>query len=274
MSKRTHRRAVWWLPAAVLLILFVIWQNNALSVEEYPFVSSHLPQGWNGGRIAVVSDLHGKQFGANNETLLRALSEVQPDIIAITGDLCDSRSGDDFVPDLLSALQSIAPTYYVTGNHEWAAGLMPALREMLDEADVVYLRNTWQTVTRSGDDLILAGVDDPNGYADQPTPQEVADTVPEGAFWLLLAHRNNEYPTYGALGADLIISGHAHGGLVRLPGTDGLFGPGAEWMPRWTNGFYADYPSPMFTSRGLGNSVLIPRIFDRPELAVITLKAE
>lgn len=268
------RHTVLWLVIAVLLLLFFLWQNNSLCVEEYSFTSPRLPMGWNGGRIAVISDLHGKQFGTDNEILLQALADAHPDLIAVTGDLCDSHSGLDFVPHFLQSLSDVAPTYYVTGNHEWAAGMVPQLQDLLDEAGVVYLNNTWQTAQRNGDSIVLAGVDDPNGYADQPTPQEVAASVPQNIFCLLLAHRNNEYPTYGTLGADLIISGHSHGGLVRLPGTDGLFGPGAEWMPKWTNGFYTEYPSPLFASRGLGNSVLIPRIFDRPQLAIITLLAE
>ena len=273
MPKKLRHLIVWVLLAAAFSA-FLLWQNNLLRVEKYSFVSSHLPDGWSGGRIAVVSDLHGKEFGPDNEKLLRALAEARPDIIAITGDLCDRRSGLGFVPDFLHSLTAIAPTCYVTGNHEWAAGVVPQLQEMLADAGVVYLNDTCHIWQRSGDSIVLAGVDDPNGYADQPTPQDVADLVPQGAFWILLAHRNNEYPTYGTLGADLILSGHAHGGLVRLPGTDGLFGPGAQWMPQWTNGFYTDYPSPLFVSRGLGNSVPIPRIFDRPQLAIITLLAE
>lgn len=273
MAKKKRRSAFWLLFAGIVLA-FLIWQNNSLCVEEHSFTSPRLPQGWDGGRIAVISDLHGKSFGSGNKTLLQALKDAKPDIITVTGDLCDERSGLDFVPEFLHALTSIAPTYYITGNHEWAAGVMSELCELLEDAGVNYLRNTYQSLARGGDPLILAGIDDPNGYADQPTPQEVATTIPGDAFWILLAHRNNEYPTYGTLGADLIISGHAHGGLVRLPGTDGLFGPGAQWMPKWTNGFYTEYPSPLFVSRGLGNSVPIPRVFDRPELAMITLYRE
>ena len=273
MPKKWRRRALWLLPA-IALAAFLLWQNSSLRVEEYRFTSSRLPRGWHGGRIAVVSDLHGKEFGQHNKKLLHALEEAQIDLIAITGDLCDEQSGTDFLPELLCAMTAIAPAYYVSGNHEWAAGVMPQLRETLQEAGVVYLQDTCRVVTRSDEGIVLAGVDDPNGYADQPTPQEVAAQVPKGAFWILLAHRNNEYPTYGTLGADLVISGHAHGGLVRLPFTDGLFGPGAEWLPRWTAGFYTDYPSPLFVSRGLGNPVIIPRIFNRPQLAIITLQAE
>lgn len=259
---------------AAVLFSFLLWQNHALCRRDYSFISERLPEGWSGGKIAVVSDLHGKEFGPDNEKLLQMLRSAAPDLIAVTGDLCDERSGSAFVPQLLDALTDIAPTCYVTGNHEWASGVMPELRAMLEDSHAVYLCNTWQSFEKNGEVIVLAGVEDPNGYADQPAPAEVAAGVPQDSFWILLAHRNNEYPTYGTLGADLILSGHAHGGLVRLPGTDGLFGPGAEFLPKWTSGFYTDYPSPLFVSRGLGNSVPIPRIFNRPELAIITLLTE
>ena len=273
MPKKFRRMAHWLLFAAAAAA-FLLWQNNSLCVEEFSFTSARLPDGWHGGRIAVISDLHGKSFGKDNRRLVRALERAQPDVIAITGDLCDERSGLDFVPPLLDALTDLAPTCYVTGNHEWAAGVMPQLRKLLEAHGVIYLRNSTWCLPRGGAQIVLAGVDDPNGYADQPTPQEVAEQVAQDAFWILLAHRNKEYPTYGTLGADLVISGHAHGGLVRLPFTDGLFGPGAEWMPRWTSGFYTTYPTPLFVSRGLGNSVCLPRIGNRPQLAVINLFTE
>jgi len=269
--------ALWVIAILAAFSAFMLWQNNSLSVEEYTFSSARLPAGFDGCRVVQLSDLHGKQFGADNSRLLAAVRACRPDYIAITGDLADERSGTDFAPALLRALTDIAPTYYVSGNHEWAARLFPAFCDVLRDAGVVYLNNTYTVLRRNGDSLVLAGVDDPNGYADQKTPAQLSAEIAaeEGdPFWLLLAHRNSEYDVYGTLGADLILSGHAHGGIVRLPGTDGLLGTGGQFFPEWTNGFYRDYPTPLFVSRGLGGSIPVPRFLNRPEVAVLTLRSE
>ena len=129
MKRRRLRR----LAAAVtaLLVLAMLWWgNNSLSTEEYTYTSERLPDGWDGARIVVLTDLHGKQFGTDNVRLLEAVQAAKPDLIAVCGDLADEHSGVDFVPALMLGLVAIAPTYYVSGNHEWAAGLMPALRQI------------------------------------------------------------------------------------------------------------------------------------------------
>ena len=182
----------------------------------------------------------------------------------------------------MQGLADIAPTYYISGNHEWAAGIIGELRDLFDETGVVYLRNDYISLQRGGDEILLAGIEDPNGYADQKTPQQLASELysAEGdPFWLLLAHRNNHFPgEYCLLGADLTLCGHGHGGIWRLPFTDGLISTTLELFPSYTDGLYTcDCGScggaQVFVSRGLGNSPRIPRLFNRPEVAVITLKS-
>lgn len=158
------------------------------------------------------------------------------------------------------------------GSRPWPPAISsPAA--LLADCGVTWLHNGFVTLQRGGDSLLLAGIDDPNGYADQKTPQQVArevrDAAPEG-FWLLLAHRNNLFESeYAALGADLTLSGHGHGGLWRLPFTDGLLGSGGTLLPSYTNGFYTCRGAEVFVSRGLGGMV---RLFNRPEVAVLTLR--
>ena len=278
--KRLFKKALPLLLAA-LAVFWLWWGNNTLSVEEYAFSSTRLPQGWDGARIVHLSDLHGKAFGRDSARLLRAVEKAQPEVIVITGDIADERSGTDGLAPLLEGLCALAPVYYVSGNHEWAAGMIGHLRGLFEESGVTYLRNGYVSLFRGGEEILLAGIEDPNGYADQKTPQEVADTLRAeagDAFWLLLAHRNNRFPgEYCRLGADLTLCGHGHGGIWRLPFTDGLISTTMEWFPSWTNGFYTCScnecdSSTVFVSRGLGNSPRIPRLFNRPEVAVITLK--
>lgn len=266
--------------AAALLLLWLWWGNNTLSVESYTFSSARLPQGWDGARIVQLSDLHGKEFGADSVHLLQAVRDAEPELIVITGDIADAKSGLDTLPELLQGLCDIAPTYYISGNHEWAAGFIGELRELFEATGITYLRNEYVALERGGDTILLAGVEDPNGYADQKSPQELADELyaAEGEpFWLLLAHRNNLFSgNYCLLGADLTLCGHGHGGIWRLPFTDGLISTTMEWFPSWTDGFYTCGcgqcgGSQVFVSRGLGNSPRIPRLFNRPEVAVLTL---
>ena len=184
---------------------------------------------------------------------------------------------EGYVETLAGGLAAIAPTYYVTGNHEWAVGSVPALKKTLTDLGVTVLSNRYVTLDRNGDTIILAGIDDPNGYADQKTPEELAAELyaAEGdPFWMLLAHRNDRFADqYSLLGADLVLSGHAHGGIVRLPFTDGLFGHD-ELLPSYTAGLYEENGSVLFATRGLGSSIPAYRLFNRPEVAVLTLHAE
>lgn len=279
--KRTAKKRILLLLFILLLPLWLWWGNYTLSVEEYTFSSSRLPQGWDGARIVQLSDLHGKEFGRDSVRLLRAVKRAQPELIVITGDIADAQSGLDTLPPLLQGLCDIAPTYYISGNHEWAAGHIGDLREIFADTGVIYLRNEYLPLTRGGDTLYLAGIEDPNGYADQKTPGQMAAELYAAAddpFWLLLAHRNNYFPgQYCLLGADLTLCGHGHGGIWRLPFTDGLISTTMEWFPSWTDGFYTCDcgqcgGSQVFVHRGLGNSPRIPRLFNRPEVAVLTLK--
>lgn len=139
------------------------------------------------------------------------------------------------------------------------------------------LSNEFTYLARNGDTIVLAGIDDPNGYADQETPYELAQEVYAACgdpFWMLLAHRNDRFAReYSLLGADLTISGHGHGGIWRLPFVGGVFGTQRNLFPTHTAGFYSDNGASVFVNRGLGNSPkIIPRILNRPQVAVITLE--
>lgn len=252
---------------------FFWWQQNGLSSETIPVPSA--PEGFAGYRIAVVSDLHGKEFGEGNQRLLDYVRDLDPDCIAVVGDLLHEAAQLDMVPAVARGLAAIAPTYYVTGNHEWAAGVAPQLEELLTDYGVTVLSNEYVMLEQGGDRIALVGAEDPNGYADQPTVADLAQEVRarEGAVYtILLSHRNNHYEQYAAAGIDLTLAGHAHGGLIRLPGTDGLIGPKRELLPDYTAGLYdLDYGQ-MVVSRGLGNQFPCFRLFNRPDVPLIILE--
>ena len=274
------RRILTLLVLALFCAGFFQWSNRSLQVERFTFTSSRLPQGFAGCIIVQLTDLHGAEFGENNQDLIDQVRALSPDYIFLTGDLLDRfrETPHSYAVDLGAALAAIAPTYFVTGNHEWALPHVPDLKDGLEAAGVTVLDNRFVTLDRGGDQILLAGVDDPNGYADQKTPEELAQEVREAwgdDFWLLLAHRNDRFlRQYSLLGADLVISGHGHGGMIRLPFTDGLISTDRTLFPSYTAGFYEENGSTAFVSRGLGNSGPSFRLFNRPQIAVLTLERE
>ena len=271
--------------AALLILLavgwcFLQWQLWGIQVTVTQVGVHGLPDGFEGLRIVQISDLHGHEYGQDSEALLALVAQQAPEFIVVTGDLIDQESHLAMVPALARGLAAIAPTYYVTGNHEWAVGGVPRLKGILTECGVTVLSNQYVTLERNGDSLVLAGVDDPNGYADQKTPEELYGEIQREAgdlCTILLAHRNDRFDQYAAAGYDLVISGHAHGGIVRLPFTDGLLGTDRKLFPTWTAGVYTLGDSTLFVSRGLGNNT-VPihgfRLFNRPDLAVLELTGE
>lgn len=282
MKKRTKKlnRALWLLLALSVLIGALIRGNASLQTEQFTCTSTRLPEGFDGFTAVVLSDLHGRVFGEGNEALLAAVARQSPDAIFFVGDLTDehTENAPEYCVSLASALSAVAPTYYVTGNHEWACGMeaVEKIKQSLTDGGVTVLSNEFVCIERNGDTVVLAGVDDPNGYADQKSPEALATEVYAAygdPYWVLLAHRNDRFAAqYSLLGADLTVSGHGHGGCIRLPLTDGLLGTQHDLFPSHTAGFYQDNGAKQFVSRGLGNVGLTFRVFNRPQLAVITFE--
>lgn len=282
---RRPRRKKWspWLIIPLLLLIFLgaefyQWNNYALQLEQFVFTSQRLPEGFDDCRIVHLSDLHGAQFGEDNAELLAAVRSCAPDYIFLTGDALDRfrETPQSYAVSLCAALMEIAPTYFITGNHEWALPNIRELKTAIAQTGTVVLSNEFVELERNGDTILLAGIDDPNGFADQKTPEALAAEIYaayDDPFWLLLTHRNNYFEKqYRFLGADLTFAGHAHGGLFRLPFTDGLIGVERDLFPSYTAGFYEIDGAKLFVSRGLGNSGRSFRLFNRPQVATVVLK--
>lgn len=264
------------LPVAALAA-GLLWAGNfTLGVTELSVTAQKLPADFDGFRIALVTDLHGRTFGPDNNWLVEKIQKAAPDLIALAGDIADETSSLPALAKLLPRLTAIAPCCYVTGNHEWRMENRKAWFAILEESGVVRLQNSFLTLRRGEGEIILAGVDDPNGPADQKTPeqllQEIHASAP-GTYIVLLCHRNDQLERMAQLGADLVLSGHAHGGVVRLPLVGAVFGTHYEFFPDYTAGLYTRWKTSLVVSRGLGGSRRIPiRIANRPEVPVITLR--
>ncbi len=262
--------------AAALLVLWFFWQQNSLKVQTVHVTSADLPAAFDGLRIVHLSDNHGKEFGEGNEILLNKVAGLQPDLIVITGDLIDQKSQLEMIPALAKGLAAIAPTYYVTGNHEWPLRCVPELKQLLTDCGVKVLSNEYEIWEKDGAALAIAGVDDPNGPADQKTGDVLRGEI-DADYTLLLTHRNTVYD-YAGWGYDLVLCGHGHGGIFRIPLLDkGVLSTNRTFFPEFDGGLYGFADGGWcFESRGLGsNTVPIQafRLFNRPDLPLIILNS-
>ncbi len=250
-----------------------------LQITEYAITFPNLPPEFDGTRIVHLSDLHGSRFGKRNRRLAEAVRALDPDIIALTGDMASSDSELAPLAELLEGIAGAAPTYYVNGNHEWAGGVVGSVEALMAQYGVRCLRNEYEPLYVTGTDahIIVCGVDDPNGYADMKKPDAIAMDLSNdypGDFVLWLAHRNDYIQIYPTIPVDLVLCGHAHGGIVRLPFVGGLLDVHHRLGARFETGLYHGDNFVMEVSRGLGNSIFVPRLFNRPELVCVELRCE
>ena len=271
--------------SAIIFALFIwtIWGNTALTVSNIKISSSHIPAAFSGFRIAQVSDLHNAEFGKNNTELLKLLSESRSDIIVITGDLIDANHTDVGIA-LGFAQESvrIAPTYYVTGNHEVASQQYDTLKAGLEEAGVIVLEDEAISLERNGETITLLGLGDPDftvkgdmfGETSAMVSSKLRNLIDdESRYTILLSHRPELFETYTDGGIDLVFSGHAHGGQFRLPFIGGLAAPNQGLFPQYDAGLYTDGGTSMVVSRGIGNSIIPFRFNNRPEIVLVELNA-
>lgn len=247
-----------------------------LEISRYEVASQKLPESFDGFKIVQLSDLHGAEFGEDGMALVDKVGSLEPDMIALTGDFVTDEGDLAAVEKLAARLVKLCLVYFISGNHEFGSGLAVKVRNILERAGVKYLSNEYLTISRGEDEILLGGVEDPLAYADMLSPDELAqkmnDAAPD-AFKILLGHRNYWMTEYPELPVDLIFCGHAHGGLIRIPGVGGLIGTDRRLFPDFDAGQFNNGRYTLIVSRGLGNSVPIPRIFNRPEIVCVELSS-
>ncbi|MDA1771380.1 metallophosphoesterase [Bacillus cereus] len=279
MSKKI-KRSVLLIATLVGCIIFLYLQNNLISITEVKITSSKIPSSFKGYKILQISDLHNKQFGDNQDVLIQKIKSIDPDIIAITGDLIDSKSYDAEVSmQLIREIVKKYPVYFVTGNHEQWSGKYNRLEKELKKYDVNVLRNEHVGIRKGEQEINLLGIDDPefvNGNRDEGNI--IIDEIKKAKiemqpdrYNVLLSHRPEFLTEYADEQIDLVLSGHAHGGQVRLPFIGGLVAPNQGVLPKYTAGLYVEQSTSMVVSRGLGNSIIPQRILNRPEIVVVQL---
>lgn len=263
--------------ALVLTTVWLIWENQALVRTDYAVKSSNLPQAFDGYRIVQISDLHNTLFGKGNERLLEMIRSAQPDMIAITGDLIDSRhTRVEIALEFAKEALKIAPCYYVTGNHEIRDDVLEELLDGLKETGVTVLRGEAVQLRKEDQWIHLVGIDDMSLVCKKPDTEsmvarQMLERFESQHYTLLLAHRPEPFAVYADLGFDLTLTGHTHGGQMRLPWLGGMFASG-EFFPEYDAGLFQQGNTAMVVSRGLGNSLFPFRINNRPEVVVVTLR--
>lgn len=261
----------------ILLISWIVWGNKALAVNEITVSNSKIPDSFDGFRIVQISDLHNAEFGENNSDLLSLIEKSEPDIILITGDLIDSRHTDiEIGINFAAEAQNIAPTYYVSGNHEARLSEYMEIENALIDSGVTVLNNESVNIEIGADSISLYGVKDLNFYFDGSYEAIIKNSlqtldVKENSFNILMAHHPEYFDFYVSDGYDLVFSGHAHGGQIRLPFIGGVIAPGQGFFPEYDSGVYTDKNTSMIVSRGIGNSLFPFRVNNRPEIIIAEL---
>lgn len=274
----------WKLNVLIFIVLFIILSvaafYNGLVVKKYTIPTEKLSEG-DSVRIVVITDLHNHIYDDAQEELVSVIFKQDPDVIFLVGDIAD-----DYVPLegtelLLAGIRGIAPVYYVSGNHEYWSGDIKNIKATIRNYSVTVLESNYEQVKVRDSYITIAGVDDPDIelYEKRDFDWQVemfhafSELKVEPGFKILLAHRPEWIKTYKEFSFDLVVSGHAHGGQVRIPVLlNGLFAPDQGWFPQYAGGLYKHEALTHIVSRGVSYNPRLPRIFNPPEVVVIDLK--
>lgn len=269
------RKKHWWiLPVlAILVILTLIALDERLTLRTYTVVSPKLTAEV---RLAVVTDFHSSD---NADDVVAMVASCAPDAVLMVGDMFDDDIANRPTERTLSLMRQLSaqyPCYYVSGNHEAWTGEMDALYQQTEEAGVTVLRMSSGVLTVRGQRIALCGIPDPYEMVFSGAPdteeqlRQAMENVDSADFTVLLAHRPELLAKYAQFPLDLVVSGHAHGGQVRIPGVlNGLYAPNQGWFPKLAGGAYTQDGTTLIVSRGLAVRTRLPRIFNRPEVVLV-----
>lgn len=269
--RKKHR---WILPVlAILVVLTLIALDERLILRTYTVVSPKLTAEV---RLAVVTDFHSSD---NADDVVAMVTSCAPDAVLMVGDMFDDDIANRPTERTLSLMRQLSaqyPCYYVSGNHEAWTGEMGALYQQTEEAGVTVLRMSSGVLTVRGQRIALCGIPDPYEMVFSGAPdteeqlRQALEDVDSADFTVLLAHRPELLAKYAQFPLDLVVSGHAHGGQVRIPGVlNGLYAPNQGWFPKLAGGAYTQDGTTLIVSRGLAVRTRLPRIFNRPEVVLV-----
>lgn len=271
----------------IVLFWVMIWDTNRFVIKKYTFHSDKLKKNC---RIIFLSDLHNKEYGAGNERLLQAIEELSPDLLLVGGDMLTAKPGASFqkaVAFLLKCGEKY-PVYYALGNHEYRMKIYPEnydtmyhdYMESFAKSGFCFLDNESLFLPEYG--VRLTGLTLDREYyrrfakrkLKEGYLQETLGKADRDSYQIMLAHNPEFFPNYAAWGPDLVLAGHVHGGVARIPGSKGIISPSMLPFPHYDGGLFEEHGSRMVISRGLGMHTIPVRLFNPGELVVIELKAD
>lgn len=268
--KATRKRTAAAMAALVAVVFLAGAFNTGLKVRKYEIETAKVGAPV---RIVLLADLHAKKYGENQQRLLRKIEKLNPDLIAIAGDLADQKEKDDGAVMLLKAIGGKYPVFYVSGNHEYLSGKPKEKKELFRANGAILLEGACREFTANGQWLNICGIDDAAEGSSELERQLMA-AIPENArnFSVLIAHRPDFAESYKKFSYDLVLSGHTHGGQWRIPFlVNGFFAPGQGWFPDYSGGAYSFEDMTLIVSRGLANSSKLPRLFNPPEIVAVDI---
>ena len=271
----------------ILLFISTLCSIFIIDTTEYTISSKKIPTTFNNYKILQISDLHNYSFGENNSKLLKKINEISPDIIVLTGDMVNTKTNN--FNNFYSFAKEISKqydTFYIMGNHELRLNGTQQLDiiKKLKSFGIKVLNNAETTILKDNESIAIYGLHQPitsykNALKNTPetdfTIEHMKQTFPiidNTKFNILLSHSPFEFDVFSKWGADLVLAGHVHGGIIRLPFIGGILSPERTFFPKYDAGEYTLNNSKMIVSRGLGNGTINLRFFNNPELCIITLK--
>lgn len=252
--------------------------DDRLETTRYSIKSDKIPAGFEGFKIVQISDLHSSTIPG----LYDEIRGEAPDIIVITGDLAHDYGTYLPVVHIMTRLREIAPVYYVMGNHDVRRPDFAEYSEAVQKTGAVALDDKSVILEHNGDVITMSGIGDPFSEVGEAISRSIEMSLEKlprtDNYHICLFHRANHMDALLGEGFDLILSGHMHGGQFRLPNGRGVCAPKSSWgsggkmlFPKYFGGHYRSGDTDMIVNRGLGNPMVIPRLFNRPEITVITL---
>lgn len=254
-----------------ILIFIFLWYNNNVLMCSYYNVTLN-----NSLCIVQISDLHNKSFGINQKHILNKIRMQSPDLIVITGDLVHNSKHKN-AKFFIENVSHIAPTFFVSGNHEYIAKNYDSLKSLLIQNNITILDNKSFSFKKSDSVYTLYGIADPmsegyyRNYSNYIKNKLDSFSYNSSSYNILLSHRPELLDLYSQYHIQLILCGHAHGGQFRFPFVGGFFAPNQGFFPKYCSGLHKKKNSIEIISRGLGNSVFPFRLFNRPEIVTIKL---
>jgi len=264
----------------VFLGIYLYGENTSLQITKHIIVNDKIPDGFVGYKIVHISDFHNTKSEKLTNSLIKGVQKLNPNVIVITGDTIDSRrTRIDIAFNFVNQLVKIADVYYIPGNHESRIKEYEALKKSLLSIGVNILENDTVILKENGDSINLLGIKDPAFYyeylvEDKEIVKKELEELEynKDVYTILLSHRPEVFDTYVEQDIDLVFTGHAHGGQIRLPLIGGLIAPVQGFLPKFTEGIHKKNNTTMLISRGIGNSLFPFRINNRPELLIVELK--